>query len=561
MEKRLILAFALTILVFIGFQHFQQKSLEEGAKMQEPAQVPVQSQPAPSPVKVIPAVELAPAGNAAVSANDTVAANQSVVIGGDLYKAVLDNRGAVIGSWELSKYKSAQLKNFEMIATNHGGANRLFPGSLLFEDQKLTNLANNEPYEITVNDAPYTGQELIPPATVVMRLRRGDLSVEKRFSFSKENCLVDLSSNFTLGGKVLSGRFFLGQDIGPEREHLLSSTNLEVAYYSGGKVRREGPPDDEKEIKRLDGDVRWVGLDMQYFTMIAIPSAPLQYIEIQKRGVKAVGVDGKQVDRNLLRVTIPANGSLQYQMFIGAKNQPDLKAVKNADITGVVNYGMFSILVYPLLASLRWIYQFVHNYGLAIIVLTLLLSLLLFPFRLKQIVSMKKMSVIQPKVKEVQEKYRRYKKTDPKRAEMNQEIMALYKEHNVNPLGGCLPLILQMPLLFAFYSLLAYSIELRQAPFVLWIIDLSAKDPYYVLPIVMGITAFISQKMTPMTPGTDPTQAKVMMLMPVIFTFMFLNLSSGLNLYFLCSNIFQVGFQKIAERWISDGKADNPAKS
>jgi YidC/Oxa1 family membrane protein insertase len=203
----------------------------------------------------------------------------------------------------------------------------------------------------------------------------------------------------------------------------------------------------------------------------------------------------------------------------------------------------------------------VNNYGIAIIVLTFLLSLLLFPFRLKQIISMKRMSVVQPKVKAIQEKYKRYKATDPKRAEMNQEIMALYKEHNVNPLGGCLPLLLQMPLLFAFYSLLAYSIELRQAPFILWIADLSVKDQYYVLPIVMGITAFISQKMTPMTPGTDPTQAKVMMIMPVIFTVMFINMSSGLNLYFLCSNIFQVGFQKIAERWIGGGKTDVPAKS
>jgi YidC/Oxa1 family membrane protein insertase len=219
------------------------------------------------------------------------------------------------------------------------------------------------------------------------------------------------------------------------------------------------------------------------------------------------------------------------------------------------------IIVYPLLASLRWIYQFVHNYGYAIIILTFLLSLLLFPFRLKQIISMKRMSVVQPKVKAIQEKYRKYKKTDPKRAEMNQEIMALYKQHNVNPLGGCLPLLLQMPLLFAFYSLLAYSIELRQAPFILWISDLSVKDPFYVLPIVMGITAFISQKMTPMSPGTDPTQAKVMMVMPVVFTVMFINLSSGLNLYFLCSNIFQVGFQKIAERWIGDGKTDAPSKS
>jgi YidC/Oxa1 family membrane protein insertase len=203
---------------------------------------------------------------------------------------------------------------------------------------------------------------------------------------------------------------------------------------------------------------------------------------------------------------------------------------------------------------LKWIVRSAHNYGWAIIILTLLLTLLLFPFRLKQMVSMKKMAVVQPKVKEIQEKYRKYKKTDPRRAQMNQEVMALYKEHNVNPLGGCLPLLLQMPLLFAFYQLLASSIELRHAPFMGWIRDLSAKDPYYVLPIVMGITMIISQKMTPMAPGADPMQTRMMMMMPVVFTFMFLNVSSGLNLYFLCSNIFQVGFQKVAERWINDGK-------
>jgi len=247
-------------------------------------------------------------------------------------------------------------------------------------------------------------------------------------------------------------------------------------------------------------------------------------------------------------------------MFIGPKKQENLRAVQGAYITGVINYGMFSILVHPLLAALRWIYRYVHNYGYAIVILTFLLSLLLFPFRLKQMLSMKKMQAVQPKIKAIQEKYRKYKKTDPKRAEMNQEIMALYKQHNVNPLGGCLPLLLQMPLLFAFYSLLAYSIELRQAPFIFWIHDLSAKDPYYVLPIVMGITAFISQKMTPMTPGTDPTQAKVMMIMPAIFTVMFINLSSGLNLYFLCSNIFQVGFQKVAERWIGSRSSDGASK-
>jgi len=189
------------------------------------------------------------------------------------------------------------------------------------------------------------------------------------------------------------------------------------------------------------------------------------------------------------------------------------------------------------------------------------LTLLLFPFRLKQMLSMKKMAVVQPRIKEIQEKYKRYKKTDPRKAEMNQEIMAVYKEHNVNPLGGCLPLVLQMPLLFAFYQLLASSIELRQAPFIGWIWDLSTKDPYYVLPIVMGITMLVSQKITPMAPGADPAQAKMMMMMPAVFTLMFLNVSSGLNLYFLCSNIFQIGFQKLTERWMrDDGKRAGKSK-
>jgi YidC/Oxa1 family membrane protein insertase len=406
-----------------------------------------------------------------------------------------------------------------------------------------------------------SGKTIVPPARVVLKLRRGDLSVEKSVRFEKDNYVVEISATAQRGNKPLEGRFFLGQDIGPEQEHLDSATKLQAVYFSEGKSRREGPPKDEQEIRKIGTDVRWAGLDMHYFTMIAIPSQPLAYFEIQKRAVKATTLDRKQVDRDLLRLTIPMRGSLQAQLYVGPKKQSNLQGVRQADISGVIDYGMFSILVLPLLASLRWIYQFVHNYGYAIIILTFLLSLLLFPFRLKQMVSMKKMQVVQPKVKAIQEKYRRYKKTDPKRAEMNQEVMALYKEHNVNPLGGCIPLLLQMPLLFAFYSLLANSIELRQAPFIGWLHDLSTKDPFYILPIVMGITMFISQKMTPMTPGTDPAQAKMFMIMPVVFTFMFFTVSSGLNLYFLFSNIFQIAFQKIAERWMSGGKSGDEPKS
>jgi YidC/Oxa1 family membrane protein insertase len=542
------------------FQYYQQRYLGRAVARRPltetrtpPSEEPVKQAP-PAPVEEMPAP-------AVLTAADTAASAQTVAVETDIYRAVIDNRGAVLTSWELNKYKSAQNSVFEMIAGNREGQAQSFPGSMIFQDPSLTALANNELYQVSINGQSAGAAPLTPPVTVSLRLRRGDLAIEKRYSFAKDNYLVDLLATCERGGKALAGQFLLGEDLGPEQEHLQSSAKLEAVYYAAGKVRREAPPKDESEIRKIEGEVRWVGLDMQYFAMIAIPDRSLSYFDIQKHPIKAVGLDGKEIDRDLLRVTTPVNGFLQYRIYLGPKKQSNLEAVKSADITGVINYGMFSILVLPLLASLRWIYQFIRNYGYAIIILTFLLSLLLFPFRLKQMISMKKMQVVQPKVKAIQDKYRRYKKTDPKRAEMNQEIMALYKEHNVNPLGGCIPLLLQFPLLFAFYSLLANSIELRQAPFIWWLHDLSAKDPYYVLPVIMGITMFISQKMTPMAPGTDPAQAKMMMVMPVVFTLMFFNVSSGLNLYFLCSNIFQVGFQKIAQRWLDDGGSRNPSKS
>jgi YidC/Oxa1 family membrane protein insertase len=569
MEKRTIIAIGLSVLVFIAFQWYQQRYMTpppgtraaQSQGVTQPQQ-PASQQQSALPEKSSPA-EAPGHKPAAASATDAKATPQKVVIEGDLYRAVVDNKGGVLTSWELKKFKSAQGRVFEMIAASHDSSARPFLSTLELSDPALKASANNELYEVTVEGAQGSGSVLVPPITVDLKLRRGDFFVQKRYHFEKDNYILDLSTSVEKGGKPLDGRFLLGQDIGPEQEHLMSAAKLQAVYYSGGKDRREAPPKDENEIKKIGSDVRWAGLDMHYFAMIAIPAEPFPYFDIQKRAVKAIGLDGKEIDRELLRLTIPipASGSLKSLMYIGPKKQSNLEAIKAANITGVIDYGMFTIIVLPLLAGLRWIHQYAHNYGYSIIILTFLLSLLLFPFRLKQMMSMKKMQVVQPKVKAIQEKYKRYKKTDPKRTEMNQEIMALYKEHNVNPLGGCLPLVLQFPLLFAFYQLLANSIELRQAPFIGYLHDLSVKDPYYILPIIMGITMFISQKMTPMTPGTDPTQAKMMMVMPVVFTFMFFNVSSGLNLYFLCSNIFQVAFQKIAERWMGDGKSANASNS
>jgi YidC/Oxa1 family membrane protein insertase len=564
MEKRTILAIILSVIILFGFQFYQQRYMKPPlsarqtsstaeAPKQELAETPVAPGVAPTSATIAAPI---------VSATDTKAKPQSITIEADHYKAVLDNHGGIIASWILKGYKAEKGLDFEMISENNEiSHSRLFPGALLLRDPSLTALANNECYEVSINGSSSNRTVISAPATVVLTFKRGDLAIKKEYRFEKENYLVNLSAAFEKGGKPLEGKFLVGSDIGPEAEHILRTATLEAVYYSDGKARRKALPKDEQSYG-ISGPIRWTGLDMQYFSIIAIPDQPLPYFEMQRKTISSEDASGDKLERSLLKIMLPVNGALDYRMYIGPKKQSDLAQVKAADITGAINYGMFSIIVLPLLSALQWIHLYITNYGLAIIILTFLLSLLLFPFRLKQMLSMKKMQVVQPEVKAIQERYKRQKKQDAaSRAEMNQEVMALYKKHNVNPLGGCLPLLLQFPILIAFYNLLANSIELRHAPFILWIFDLSIKDPYYVIPVVMGITSFISQKMTPMSPGQDPSMNKAMMFMPLMLTVIFINMSSGLNLYFLCSNIFQIGFQKITERWIGGGKSSNSSKA
>jgi len=575
MEKRFVLFIVLMFLVFIGFQYL----VPQNQRPVPPQQV-AQTEPPPAvpsdAVQPAAATENnAPAATEDDAREDTQAAARRIVIDGDLYTAVLDNRGGVLVSWELKNYQTAktgkgeqQSRVFNMIT----GASRnegFYPGALILEDASATAAANNEFYQVSIEGAEPVGDEtLSPPAAVKLTLTRGDLKIEKTWHFDNDNYTASLSIGGTKAGKPLQGRFFLSEDIGPEAEHFTSRNSGQntSVYFSGGKVRRESPPKDPQTPKRLEGDMRWAGLDLQYFSMIAIPKYPFSWFDVQTTHIRQTGIDGNEIERNLLKVMLPldtggSGGEADFKFYIGPKKQENLRLSGSADLSGVIDYGMFSFLVYPLLAALRWIHQFAQNYGAAIIVLTFIISLILFPLRLKSMLSMRKMSAIQPKVKAIQDKYKQYKATDPRKREMNQEVMALYKEHGVNPMGGCLPLLIQMPLLIAFYSLLAYTIDLRQAPFIWWIQDLSAKDPYYILPIAMGLTSFISQKMMPMSPTTDPTQAKVMMIMPIFFTFIFLNMSSGLNLYFLCSNVFQVALQKIAERWIPKAAPQVPVKA
>jgi YidC/Oxa1 family membrane protein insertase len=219
------------------------------------------------------------------------------------------------------------------------------------------------------------------------------------------------------------------------------------------------------------------------------------------------------------------------------------------DLNQAIHFGRFlDWLVIPLLRSLKWVNGYVGNYGWSLIILTMLINLAMFPLRHKSVVSMRKMQEVQPEVKAIQDRYAKMKMSDPARSKMNVELMNLYRERGVNPASGCVPMLLTLPVLFAFYSMLSVAIELRGAPFIGWIHDLSSHDPLFITPVLMGVTMMIQQRMTPST--ADPVQQKMMLVMPLVMTGMFLWAASGLVLYWTVSNVWGIGQQMITNRLI-----------
>jgi YidC/Oxa1 family membrane protein insertase len=252
-------------------------------------------------------------------------------------------------------------------------------------------------------------------------------------------------------------------------------------------------------------------------------------------------------------VSVP--GSFSQRFFLGPKDFDILRDVE-PQLVRAIDFGMFAALVVPLLLALKWINGFIHNYGWSIVVLTILINLVIFPLRHRSMVSMRKMQSLQPEIKSIQDRYAKYKLTDPERQKMNQEMMALYKQKGVNPASGCVPMLLTLPVLFAFYAMLSVAIELRGAPFVGWIRDLSRHDPLYITPVLMGLTQFWQMRMTPTT--ADPVQARMFMMMPIIFMVTSLWFPAGLVLYWFVSNLLAIGQQYLTNRIIGAPPAPPP---
>jgi YidC/Oxa1 family membrane protein insertase len=379
----------------------------------------------------------------------------------------------------------------------------------------------------------------------------GGLTARKEFTFDPAHPYnITLTSSVTLNGSALQPTVVWGPALGTGVVHggMGYAPPPQPIFYRDGKVKRVAIKEIESH-RREQGAFGFAGVDDHYFLSAVIPST-------------AAAPNAAPLDLRFDPVLVAAQGdapALQFiswsvkpgapgertDFFFGPKDFTILQAIK-PDVVRAIDFGMFDVIVVPLLRALKWVNGYVHNYGWSIIALTVIINLVMFPLRHKSAVSMRKMAALQPEMKAIQDRYAKMKMTDPGRQKMNEEVMALYKRHGANPAAGCVPMLLTLPVLIAFYSMLSVAIELRGAPFIGWIKDLSAHDPYFVTPVLMGVTQFVQTRMTPM--GGDPMQQKMMQFMPLMFAGMMLYMPSGLVLYWTVSNIWTIGQQAITNR-------------
>ncbi len=432
------------------------------------------------------------------------------------------------------------------------------PFTIWSEDPEIDEELKQATFE--VSGVSVEGEVLQAPAVVRLWYRSARLEVERVIRIPASGFILEMESRVRRRGRELRHFLVLGSGVGrspaPSSGGFFSVRTGDfgfpgVAWFSSANREVERLSVEDAEGVLRFGEANWLAYDSLYFTYVILTDeAGIEAVRVAPRIWQQPGEEGQEpTETKLLTADALLGGDSNLLLFFGPKDPETLDQI-DATLPQLIDYGWFSLLVRPLLFLLKVIYSTVMNYGWAIIILTFLINLALMPLRYKQIVSMKKMSVLQPKMKAIQERYKKMSRDDPKKQEMNREIMALYQKHGVNPLGGCLPLLIQMPFLYAFYSMLAYSVELRGAPFMLWVQDLSKPDPYYVTPIAMGFTMVVQQHFSPTT--GDPSTRRVMMLMPIMFTFIFLSVSSGLALYFLFSNLFGMALQWAIQKWSAE---------
>jgi len=544
-QQRVLIAFALMLLILFVWGKFFKPTPPPPSTAQKSAQVstetPAQTtnQAAATAAPSIETILPPPAG--AIQAAD----EQITVIESPLYRVQITNRGGLVQSWKLKKYlnddKPPQaLELVNIPASREIGA---WPLSFALEDSAAELKANTALYQVETK--PQAGDTLQAPAEISLHWSDGHLDFVKHLKFD-ESYIVNVEATASVDGHLLPAaigwRGGFG-DVAVEKQ----SQGVGVFYSENGKLnvlqlKKLGTPDHQEIRYEQPGNYAYVGLEDQFFTAAFLPNSGNLNLWhwVQQHDFDDNGKPGQEPEAEMAAGSaIPQ--ALNMRMFVGPKDIHILAQVR-PPLDDLVQLGWYGVIAKPLLEILQWTHKYIPNWGWAIVVLTLVINMLLFPLKVKNWRSMKNMQRVGPEVKIIQDRYKKYSFNDPRKRKMNEEIMAIYNREGINPLGSCLPMLVQLPFLFAFYRMLSGTIELRHAPWIGWIHDLSAHDPYYILPIVMTITMFVMQKMTPM-PATDAAQQKMMQYMPLFFGFIFFRLSAGLNLYYFTTNLVGIGQQ------------------
>jgi YidC/Oxa1 family membrane protein insertase len=545
MEKRVFLAVGLSVAVLLGFNLlFQPAKRPAPAATNAPASAQP-SQPGAAGTEVeraggAPAAAAEPAAPVQTLVGDT--AEHQIVMENAAVRATFSTRGGVLTSWRLKRYAENGAP-LELIPSNvPAGSPR--PFTLITDDQGVTATLAQALFKPGAQSLDATSA----PATLTLEYSDASgLAARKEFSFSPAKPYeVIFSADVNRGGSPLIPTIAWGPALATGRisSGMTYAPSSQPIYYLDRNVARISFPEVSKH-QQVEGAIGFGGVDDHYFlTAIVAPGQPtrLQYQAVP------VPVPGSERGLQFVSWSVrPSKSSANLRFFAGPKDFDVLKDT-DPDLVRAIHFGRLSALVVPLLRALKWVHGYIGNYGWSIIALTVMINLVMFPLRHKSVVSMRKMQEIQPQVKAIQDRYSKLKMSDPARQKMNVELMNLYRERGVNPASGCVPMLLTMPVLFAFYGMLSVAIELRGAPFMGWIKDLSTYDPWFVTPIVMGATQFVQQRMTPAT--GDPAQQRMMMFMPLIFMTMFIWAPSGLVLYWTVSNLWAIGQQVITNRMI-----------
>ena len=547
MERRVLIAVFLSFLVLYAYQTF----LVPPPPSPPAASAPPTAAPAPSvaatpaPTTAAPEVPLTPATE--VVSGET--SEREIVVDTDTVQVVLSNKGGRVLHWRLKTHLDDRGELVDLVPTNLP-INQPSPFSLMVDDEMVTRRLNESLYKVS-GDAGGRVDGTTAPATLVFEFQdAAGLRVRKEFAFTPDGFVVGFSADVNDGDRVLNPTVLWGPGLGDMGARSGGGSFFTGNYVQPPQAIFERAGDIERvalaslaEEGRPSGEFKFIGIDDHYFLAAAFPTGQTQ-ATFASLTVTDPDSTQRQFATMALRLAAPPRS---VRFFLGPKQYETLLAV-DQELIRAINFGMFAWLVLPLLNALTWIHGYVGNYGWSIILLTILINLIIFPLRHKTVVSMRKMQVLQPQLKAIQDRYAGLKVTDPARQKMNTEVMNLYKERGVNPASGCVPMLLTMPVLFAFYSLLSQAIELRGAPFAFWIKDLSLHDPYYVTPLLMGASMFWQQKITPST--ADPAQQRMMLFMPIVFTAMFLRFPSGLAIYYFTSNLWTIGQQYFTNWWI-----------